>query len=143
MNRTFNVSADCKPELHYMVDIRPKLEKIRAMIDQGQYFTINRARQYGKTTTLRALARFLKDDYVVVSLDFQMMSYACFEEEGIFVETLADEIVKKVRQDRRVPDEVLEKLKNIAAGNIKKYDCLFYLMLSVNGVKDQKSLWCC
>ena len=120
MNRTFNVSADCRPELHYMVDIRPKLEKIRAMIDQGQYFTINRARQYGKTTTLRALARFLKDDYVVVSLDFQMMSYACFEEEGIFVETLADEIVKKVRQVRRVPDEVLEKLKNIAAGNIKK-----------------------
>ena len=46
------------------------VEKIKKMIDAGQYFTINRARQYGKTTTLRALAKYLVQDYVVVSLDF-------------------------------------------------------------------------
>ena len=45
------------------------------MIDAGQYFTINRARQYGKTTTLAALAKYLIQDYVVVSLDFQLMSH--------------------------------------------------------------------
>lgn len=51
------------------------VEKIKKMIDAGQYFTINRARQYGKTTTLRALAKYLIQDYVVVSLDFQLMSH--------------------------------------------------------------------
>ena len=53
-----------------MVDITDRLEQIKKMIDAGQYFTINRARQYGKTTTLRALAKYLVQDYVVVSLDF-------------------------------------------------------------------------
>ena len=48
MSRTFNITADCKPSLHYMVDITDRLEQIKKMIDAGQYFTINRARQYGK-----------------------------------------------------------------------------------------------
>ena len=70
MGRIFNISADCKPMLHYMVDIRSRLDEIKKMVDQGSYFTINRARQYGKTTTLRVLAEFLKDEYTVISLDF-------------------------------------------------------------------------
>ena len=74
MGRIFNVSADCKPELHYMADISEKLRQIKAMVDEGQYFTINRARQYGKTTTLNALERILEDDYVVIHLDFQLHS---------------------------------------------------------------------
>lgn len=73
MGRIFNVNADCKPELHYMVDIESKLEKIKDMIDKNQYFTMNRARQYGKTTTLKALGRFLQKDYILVSRNFQMM----------------------------------------------------------------------
>lgn len=58
MGKIFNVSSDCKPGLHYMVDIGERLKQIKEMIDKGQYFTINRARQYGKTTTLHALERF-------------------------------------------------------------------------------------
>lgn len=65
MSRTFNITADCKPSLHYMVDLSGRLEQIKKMVDAGQYFTINRARQYGKTTTLRALAKYLIRDYVV------------------------------------------------------------------------------
>ena len=45
--RIFNVNADCQPSLHYMVDISDRLKKIKEMVDAGQYFTINRARQYG------------------------------------------------------------------------------------------------
>ena len=71
MARYFNVSAACKPELHYMVDFTDRLKQIRSMVDAWQYFTIIRARQYGKTMTLRALGRFLKEDYLVISLDFQ------------------------------------------------------------------------
>lgn len=39
------------------------------MIDGGKYFTINRARQYGKPTLLRALVEYLQDGYMVLSLD--------------------------------------------------------------------------
>ena len=62
MGKIFNVSADCKPSLHYMVDITERLQKIKEFVDRGEYFTINRARQYGKTTTLRALKKYLSID---------------------------------------------------------------------------------
>ena len=54
MNR-FNTTAVCIPSKHYMVDISDKVEQIKKLVDDGKYFTINRARQYGKTTTLAAL----------------------------------------------------------------------------------------
>ena len=84
MEKHFNVSGDCQPDLHYMVDLSERLRQIKAMVDAGQYFTINRARQYGKTTTLQALARYLKEDYMVVSLDFQMISASKFKDEHTF-----------------------------------------------------------
>ena len=37
MSRTFNITADCKPSLHYMVDITDRLEQIKKMIDAGQF----------------------------------------------------------------------------------------------------------
>ena len=52
----------CIPEKHYMVNISGRLQQIRELVDAGKYFTINRARQYGKTTTLRALAEILRDE---------------------------------------------------------------------------------
>ena len=65
MAKTFNITADCKPDKHYMVNLNTRLAAIKKMVDAGAYFTINRARQYGKTTTLRALNQYLKDDYYV------------------------------------------------------------------------------
>ena len=54
MRKTFNTTAVCIPGEHYMVDISGRLQKIKEMIDAKKYFTINRARQYGKTTTLHS-----------------------------------------------------------------------------------------
>ena len=88
------MTADCKPSLHYMVDITERLRQIKDMVDRGEYFTINRARQYGKTTTLRALEDFLKDDYLVVSLDFQAFSNEDFKDERSFVQTFSREILE-------------------------------------------------
>lgn len=79
VKKVFNVSADCKPNQHYMVDISERLQKIKNLIDRGEYFTINRARQYGKTTTLRALKRYLQEEYLVISLDFQKLDTAKFQ----------------------------------------------------------------
>lgn len=58
--------------------------EIKERVDNGDYFTINRARQYGKTTTIQALANYLKEDYIVLSLDFQMIGNAKFESEYTF-----------------------------------------------------------
>lgn len=47
LRRTFKVNGSCDPKLHYMVDLTERLAEIKEMVDAGQYFTINRARQYG------------------------------------------------------------------------------------------------
>lgn len=85
MKKRFNITGSCVPEQHYMVDIAERLEKIKEMIDRGDYFVINRGRQYGKTTTLKALNNYLADSYYVVSMDFQrQMSTAKFKDEYAF-----------------------------------------------------------
>ncbi|RRK33886.1 9-O-acetyl-N-acetylneuraminate esterase [Schaedlerella arabinosiphila] len=84
MSKVFNVTAACMPEQNYMVDIAGRLQEIKALVDTGSYFTINKARQYGKTTTLLALEQYLKADYDVVFLDFQMLGAGEFENENIF-----------------------------------------------------------
>ena len=55
------------PEEDYMVDISGKLEQIIKLINDRSYFTINRARQYGKTTTLSMLQKRLAGDYLCAS----------------------------------------------------------------------------
>lgn len=45
---------------------------------------INRARQYGKTTTLMELANCLSSEYYVVLIDFQTFGSAEFENEQVF-----------------------------------------------------------
>ena len=75
MERSFNTEGLCDPDLHYMVRLDERLYKIKKLlVDRGKYFVINRGRQYGKTTTLRALEGYLKEDYFVISMDFQLLS---------------------------------------------------------------------
>ncbi len=114
MAKFFNVNGICRPDRHYMVDLGIKLKKIKAMIEHGQYFTINRARQYGKTTTLRALSDYLKDEYTVVSLDFQKLSSLDFENESAFVNSLAREVLKRIRTAEDIPDKPKAKLLELA-----------------------------
>ncbi len=61
-----------------MVDITERLEIIRKMIAQGDYFCINRGRQYGKTTTLEALSEYLVPEYTVFKLSFEGTSPESF-----------------------------------------------------------------
>ncbi len=69
--KKFNITGVCIPEKHYMVDLSERLKKIRGMVEEGQYFSITRGRQYGKTTTLYLLERYLRDDYTVISISFE------------------------------------------------------------------------
>lgn len=72
-----------------MVDISKRLEEIKALVDEGKYFCINRARQYGKTTTLQALAEHLDNVYTVIALDFQDIDSTVYEHSGTFTQGLA------------------------------------------------------
>lgn len=94
MAKVFNVTADCKPMEHYMVDLERRLFQMKNMVDGGRYFTVNRARQYGKTTTLRALARFLQGEYYTVLMDFQTFGDAKFKNENVFSLSFAGSFVR-------------------------------------------------
>ena len=87
--KKFNTTAICIPAKHYMVDLSARVGKIKAMVDDGKYFTINRARQYGKTTTLKVLQSALQDDYIVLSLSFEGIAKAGYQSEGEFVQTFS------------------------------------------------------
>jgi len=86
--RKFNVTGICVPNKHYMVDISQKIEKIFSMVEDGFYFTINRGRQYGKTTTINRLRNRLPDDYICASISFQYSTDAMFADEEGFCQEL-------------------------------------------------------
>lgn len=95
MKRRFNITGSCNPQRHYMVSLDGRLRKIKEdYVDDGSYFVINRGRQYGKTTTLDALEGYLKNDYIVLSLDFQQLGTKDFADEVTFVSAFADVFVR-------------------------------------------------
>ena len=77
--KRFNTTGTCFPEDHYMVDLTERIREIRKMVDQGDYFCINRGRQFGKTTTLNTLKDALQDDYTVFSISFERIEDKAFE----------------------------------------------------------------
>lgn len=96
MERYFNITGCCNPEEHYMVNLDSRLAEIKKMIDKGQYFCINRGRQYGKTTTILALEKYLAKDYIVVSIDFQELSTEIFSTEKTFSKAFANVFIESL-----------------------------------------------
>ncbi|ADK14063.1 AAA family ATPase [Clostridium ljungdahlii] len=92
MEKEFNVTGTCIPEMHYMVDISNKLDKVFKLIEKGKYFVINRPRQYGKTTTLYMLERTLNknEEYFVISISFEGVGDLIFEKEQSFVKAFLE-----------------------------------------------------
>ncbi len=115
MKRRFNVTGSCNPQRHYMVRLDDRLKKIKEdYVDYGSYFVINRGRQYGKTTTLKALAKYLSGDYIVLSLDFQQMGTEDFADAATFAHAFANVLTEKLEinglDDRK---ELLEPLTEV------------------------------
>lgn len=91
MRKHFNTEGCCYPDEHYMVNLDSRLKEIKRMVDAGKYFSVNRGRQYGKTTMIAALENELEEEYDVVSMDFQdQMSSAKFENEAVFTSAFAE-----------------------------------------------------
>lgn len=104
--KEFNVAGKCIPSMHYMVDTTDILEKIRQMIDGGKYFTINRARQYGKTTTFGLLRTYLKEEYYVLVISFEA-SDTMFESVAQFNIGFLRKIAREMKY-AKIPNEVIE-----------------------------------
>lgn len=70
--KRFNVAGVCVPEKHYMVNLTERVDAVvNNYIRQGAYLTVNRARQFGKTTILNALERRLRGEYVAISISLE------------------------------------------------------------------------
>lgn len=82
------------------------------MVDDGEYFTINRARQYGKTTTLNALQEELKDNYIVLNLSFEGITYANFESEQSFVKAFCMLFQENPLIYQAIPEEIKSQLED-------------------------------
>ena len=119
MTKYFNTEGSCKPKEHYMVKLDDRLGMMKnLLVDRKKYFVINRGRQYGKTTTLRALEEYLKDDYIVLSLDFQQLGTEDFANESTFAYAFADILVRTFQigmgDDR---EEMLKPLSGMKGEN--------------------------
>lgn len=105
--KKFNITGICVPDLHYMVDTGDKLnEIIHDYIECNEYFMINRARQYGKSTTLELLYARLKKDYIVLDISFEAAE-DCFTS----VSAMAQGVVNKISRalaENNVPDQLTE-----------------------------------
>ena len=108
MPKRFCVTGTCIPEKYYMVDISKRIDMIvQDYIENGQYFTINRARQYGKTTTLYLLERRLQKEYLVLSLSFEAAD-EYFQSLGTLAEGLVMDIGMCL-QDQHVSKEIVDE----------------------------------
>jgi predicted AAA+ superfamily ATPase len=85
MVKKFNITGLCFPQKHYMADVSKQLDATYKMIEQGEYFTINRPRQYGKTTILHTLRKRLADlGYIIFHISFEGIGDDIFNDEVVF-----------------------------------------------------------
>jgi hypothetical protein len=104
-----------------MVDLTETIRQIRELVDAGRYFVINRSRQYGKTTTLRALQRELQDDYLVISLSFEGLTQAGFQSEGDFVQVFSRLLLDRYEFfGLNIPKATLQVLEEFSRTNPQK-----------------------
>ena len=129
--KKFNTKAVCVPSKHYMVDLSERVKEIKKMVDDGKYFTINRARQYGKTTTLMALKQILSVEYIVLSLDFQSIDNDVFENGATFSQAMSRIIVDAHEfEGAPVPESTISALEELNNYDLRKVkmDHLFRIL---------------
>lgn len=115
MTRYFNTEGCCRPDQHYMVRLDERLRTIKEQfVDRGKYFVINKGRQYGKTTTLRALSEYLKEAYIVVSMDFQSIGSEEFVNAETFARAFSEEFLFSFEESVSDAEELTRPLAEFA-----------------------------
>jgi len=129
--KRFNVTGLCIPDQHYMCDISNKVSQIAAMVERGDYFTINRARQYGKTTVIRQLEKtLLGKGYQVARISFEGIGDTSFENEENFCQNLIDQIATALKS-KKISEYIL--WAESKAKTFKEFDAFLN-----NACKDKK-----
>ncbi|MCC8046104.1 MAG: hypothetical protein LIP12_11500 [Clostridiales bacterium] len=109
--KKFNTAVVCNPKKHYMVDLTERVERIiKNYVEPGNYFAINRGRQYGKTTTLCLLAEKLREKYICVQISFEG-NEEMFQSDYTFVSGVMD-LIEEQLEFESVPEHLIEKWKN-------------------------------
>lgn len=120
MKRKFNETGLCVRNMHYMADTNSRIKEIfDRYIISGQYFTINKGRQYGKTTTLNLLYHYLtqKEEYLPIRTSFEGIGDDLFKNEETFSKGFLEILHYSTK---RVNSQISEEFFN-ASKNIKDY----------------------
>jgi len=114
--KRFNYTGTCIPNKHYMVNATAKLDIIKQYIDHEEYFTINRPRQYGKTTTIYLLKQKLKNDYIIIKTSFEGIGEPFFQTDANFCKSIlslfADGVVS---DDEDFKQMIIDEDKNLTS----------------------------
>lgn len=95
-----------------MVDLSERVMEIKKLVDGGKYFTINRPRQYGKTTTLTALQRVLTNEYIVLNLSFARVTEENFKTEQSFVKSFCRLFKRNPTLYRSIPEQIRNQFED-------------------------------
>jgi hypothetical protein len=116
MAKKFNITGNCHADEHYMADVSKKLEKTIKMVESGDYFIINRPRQYGKTTTLYSISDLLTQSgkYFVLNMSFEGIGDIIFDKEEAFSVGFVELLAKHARLiDTELAQWLLKKAPQI------------------------------
>ncbi|MCP4157869.1 MAG: AAA family ATPase, partial [bacterium] len=130
MNRKFNYTGACAPGKHFMVNVNKRVDTIASLIDDGEYFSIDRPRQSGKTTILDSLERKLPpEEHLVISLSFEGIGDTFFSSEERFAKKflllMENEIILKDKKTAAYLKQLapvvsdIEELSRVISGIVK------------------------
>jgi len=97
MRKKFNDTGLCIPDRHYMVDTSHKIEQVIQLVEDGEYFSINRPRQFGKTTMLSLLAKALnhREEYLALNISFEDIDSVTYQNQETFISIFLDMLLRK------------------------------------------------
>ncbi|MDZ7878179.1 MAG: AAA family ATPase [Saprospiraceae bacterium] len=136
MKKKFNTTGKCIASLHYMADVSKKLARTLDMVEEGEYFIINRPRQYGKTTTLNSIEALLHErgEYIVFSTSLEGISNQNFASDASLAAGFVRLLARSV--EYFAPEMTATLLALIP--NIKNFDDLSNFITDFTGKTDKK-----
>lgn len=119
-----------------MAGMSSQLDKLMDMVIRGDYFTINRPRQYGKTTIMYLLEQRLgKDrDYLVLDMSFEGIDSPTYENHEWFITTVLD--IMCDRLEFMGENQLVASIRdNKTIFNFTRLSALFTKMVLASGKK--------
>ena len=114
MSKKFNIVGWCHPQRHYMADISGKVEQVMQMVFDGEYFIINRPRQYGKTTMLKTIDYALSksSEWLVFSTSFEGIGSEEYANASSFCKSFLGLLTKQmIEKEEKQLNHLIEKSK--------------------------------